>query len=422
MEQGTGKTLTALKIVGNWYRRGYVRNLLILAPKSVLPVWEQELSDSFNIPYAWIHDPLRPEYFPNHIGICLMNYEAMKRFKGKSNKLKYYYDMVIADESHRIKNPASIQSKQAYFLARGARIKLALSGTPKGNSDYDFFSQYRFFDDTIFGPNTSKFREKYFNRCGYMGYDLELKPEKKGEFYNLINEHSFRITKDEALDLPSITENIIPVKLNPKTKEYYTKIENENILELNNAQIRADLAITLVAKLQQICSGFIYNEGEVIDFKDNGKIRCLKDLIEDHRKEKIIVFCKYTHEIDLIREALKNYKILIYDGRSEAGDWKKFLSGKYDILVTQIKKGGTGLNLQIASTVIFFSLTYSYIDLNQAKDRVHRNGQNNKVSIYYLLTTGTIERNIYRILQNKKEGAKAILDDYRQSAFVVPCT
>lgn len=413
--------MTALKYVGNLWKRGLINNLLILAPKSVLGVWEQELEDSFEIPYNLNKDkssPLNPEITPGLLNITMINYEALKRYKGKSNKLKNYYDMVIADESHRIKNPNSIQSKQSYFLGRGAKYRLALSGTPKGNNDWDFFSQYRFIDDSIFGNSTVKCKQEYFEPCGYMGYNIKLRDYKKDDFYQKVNDHSFRITKEEALDLPEITENIVPVPLNKKVMRYYEQIKEDNILELKNEQIRADLAITLVSKLQQICSGFIYKEnGEPVDLGSFDKINYLKDLLLDHLDEKITIFCKYTYEIDLLIRELKNYKILVYDGRSEANDWKKFNTGKYDILITQIKKGGTGLNLQIASTVVFFSLTYSYIDISQAKDRVHRNGQTRKVSIYYLLAKNTIERNIYRALKSKKEGAKAILDDFRKSSL-----
>lgn len=408
-----------MKYVGNLWKRGLINNVLILAPKSVLTVWEQELEDSFKIPYILEQDkttPLHPKYFEDKLFIGLINYEALRRYKGKSNKLKEFYDLIIADESHRIKNPNSIQSKQTYFLGRGARYRLALSGTPKGNTDWDFFSQYRFIDDKILGSSTKECKSKFFEPCGYMGHDLRLRKSKKDLFYKIINEHSFRITKDEALDLPEVTENIVPVPLDSKTMEYYTKLKEDSILQLKNEQIRADLAITLVTKLQQVCCGFIYGEdSKAINLGNNTKLDCLKDLLLDHQGEKVVIFCKYTHEIDLLVSGLKGYKILVYDGRSESGSWKNFLSGEYDILITQIKKGGTGLNLQIASTVIFFSLTYSYIDLSQAKDRVHRNGQHNKVSIYYLIAKNTIERNIYRALKNKKEGAKAILDDFRKT-------
>lgn len=418
MEQGTGKTLTALKYAGNLWKRGLINNLLILAPKAVLTVWRQEISDSLLIPYI-VSDgkeaALSPLSFNDTLSITLLNYEAMRSLKGKGNKVKHFYDMVIADESHRIKNPNSIQSKQTYFLSRGSKYRIALSGTPKGNDDYDFFAQYRFINPQIFGFRTKDMKENYFEPCGFMGHDLRLRKDKKEEFYKKVNDNSFRITKKEALDLPPITETVIPVDLSKKAWKLYEAMENEHILELEDCNIKAELAITLVTKLQQICNGFIYNEDRkpVLFENKNAKIEVLKELLLDHQQEKIIIFCNYRQEIDLLVSSLKNYKILVYHGDSKVDDWKKFQSGKYDILITQIRKGGTGLNLQIASTVIFFSLSYSYIDLSQAKDRVHRNGQKNKVSVYYLLAKNTIERHIYRVLKNKGEGAKAILDDYR---------
>lgn len=419
MEQGTGKTLTALKYAGNLWKRGLINNLLILAPKSVLTVWVQEIYESLSIPYHLSEGKeaaLSPLSFNDTLSITLLNYESMRSLKGKGNKVKHFYDMIIADESHRIKNPNSIQSKQTYFLSRGSKYRIALSGTPKGNDDYDFFAQYRFINPQIFGFRTKDMKENYFEPCGFMEHDLRLRKDKKEEFYKKVNDNSFRITKKEALDLPSITETIIPVSLSPRAWKVYETMEKEHILELEDCNIKAELAITLVTKLQQICNGFIYDGDKkpvVIDNK-NVKIEALKELLFDHRGEKVVIFCNYRHEIDLIFTSLKNYKVLIYDGRSKVDDWKKFQSGNYDVLITQIRKGGTGLNLQNASTVIFFSLSYSYIDLSQAKDRVHRNGQKNKVSVYYLLTKNTIERHIYRVLKSKGEGAKAILDDYRE--------
>lgn len=387
--------------------------MLILGPKSVLTVWEEELKNLL-IPYTISHDPINPSSNQQKLSVCLTNYESLRRYKGKASKLKSSYDLVIADESHRIKNHNSIQSKQTYFLARNAKYRLALSGTPKGNSDWDFIGQYRFIDDSIFGYKIKDIKERYFQPCGWMMHDLELQPQKKEEFYRLIREHSFRITKSEALDLPEMTETKVKVELSPKTRKAYKKLVEDKLLELVDSTIEADLAVKLVTKLQQICCGFIYDEEHTPIEIGEEKIKCLKEILEDHEQEQIVVFCKYTHEINMVSRALKKIKHLVYDSRSEDKEWIKFTRDKsIRVLITQIKKGGTGLNLQCASTVIFFSLSYSYIDLSQAKDRVYRNGQENKVSIYYLLGKDTIEENIYKILQKKKSGAKQILDDYR---------
>lgn len=415
MEQGTGKTLTALKIVGNYWKKGLINNLLILGPKSVLTVWEQEIDENLLIPYQYTNSVLKPVSNPKCLTICLANYESFRRYKGKASKIKESYDVVIADESHRIKNPNSIQSKQAYFLSRYSKYRLALSGTPKGNDDFDLFAQYRFINDQIFGTKVTVFRDKYFDKCGFMGHDLRLKENKKAEFYKIINDNCFRITKDEALDLPSITETIVPVDLSPKIRKIYDKLESEKYLDLGDTQIEGDLAVKLVTKLQQICCGFVYGEDKrPVELGIYDKISYLKEILSDHRGERFVIFCRFTHEVDLLEKILsKDYKVQIYDGRSDAGSWRKFLTNKKDILITQIQKGGTGLNLQVASTVIFFSLSYSYIDLSQAKDRVHRNGQKHKVSVYYLLVKNSIERSIFRVLKNKRSGAKEILDDYR---------
>ena len=167
--------MTALKYVGNLWKRGEINNVLILGPKSVLTVWEEEFKN-FLIPYTIVHDPLTPSSKQEKLTICLTNYESLRRYKGKASKLKKSYDFVIADESHRIKNHNSIQSKQTYFLSRNAKYRLALSGTPKGNSDWDFIGQYRFIDDSIFGYKIKDIREKYFRQCGWMGHDLEYPP------------------------------------------------------------------------------------------------------------------------------------------------------------------------------------------------------------------------------------------------------
>ena len=422
MEQGTGKTLTALKYAGNLWKRGLIDNVLILGPKSVLTVWEEELNNLL-IPYTITHDPINPSSNRQKLVICLTNYESLRRYKGKANKIKFSYDLVIADESHRIKNHNSIQSKQTYFLARNAKYRVALSGTPKGNNDWDFIGQYRFIDDSIFGHKIKDIKEKYFQPCGWMMHDLELQPQKKEEFYNLIREHSFRITKSEALDLPEVTETKIPVELSKPTVKAYRQLVEDKLLELGDSTIEADLAVKLVTKLQQICCGFIYDEEHTpIEIGDD-KIKYLKEIIEDHENEKIVIFCKYTHEIDMISKALHNkVNHIIYDSRSKIDGWLEFVRNPYlKVLITQIKKGGTGLNLQCASTVVFFSLSYSYIDLSQAKDRVHRNGQTRKVSIYYLLGKGTIEETIYKVLQKKQSGAKQILDDYQNIVKLTYC-
>lgn len=387
-----------------YWKNNLINTVLVLGPKAVLSVWEDEIKKFLSIPYT-INNPQI-----DHLNFTLINYEKLRNYRKK--KERQHFDMVIADESHRIKNRNSIQSKVSAKFSEEAKYALALSGTPRGNTDIDFYAQYRFIDPKIFGT-WKEFDKEYLKPCGYMGYDRKFRPMKIKLFQSIIQANSFRITKKECLDLPDITETAIRIPL--KNRKPYDKMEKEFLLKFKSKEeiitIEAPLAVTLLSKLQQLASGFIYDENHNIIPTDETKLDALEDLLG----EKTIIFCKYTYEIDSIVKKLgKKYKILTYDGRTkDKSVWKNLKD--YDIMVAQIKSGGTGLNLQEASTVIFYSLSFSYIDISQAKDRVYRNGQKNKVTIYYLLAKDTVEENIHKAILHKTEDARLILDDLRMT-------
>ncbi len=404
-------------MITSLWKNEKIDNCIIFAPKTVLSVWKQEIENSVLIPVKFTDDVLCPQKDSSFLTICLMNYEALRKFKN-SKRFKSY-DVAICDESHRIKNRNSLSAKITYKLTRDSKYRFCLSGTPMGNEETDFYSQYRFIDDEIFGKRYRDFDQTYFKPTGYMGYQRKFKSEsRKKSFYEVVNQHSYRITKAECLELPDMTETVIPIEI--KCRKAYDKLQKDLLLEFQNKTgekltISAPLAITLVTKLQQLCCGFIYDENHcALPIGDDSKLVALRELVDDHSNEKIVIFCKYSWEIDEIQKELsKHHRVLVYDGRTKDKEMWNKLNSDYDIMIAQIKSGGTGLNLQCASTVVFYSLPYSYIDVAQAKDRVYRNGQTRKVSIYYLIGKNTIEENIYRIVQQKKSGATAILDDFR---------
>lgn len=418
MEQGTGKTLTALYCAGILWKSAKINNVIIVAPKAVLTVWESEISKYLNIPFTLSYDLLNPaeKREKDKLLIGLLNYEkARKYFEPIKNK-RPVWDFVIADESHKIKNRQALQSRMTWELGKYAKYRLALSGTPMGNCEIDFFSQFRFINDEIFGKNYKNFDVEFFKPYGFELRKRKLRDSKKELFYSIVNQHCFRITKLECLDLPPINEIEYKIELNSTQREDYDKFKEEKILTLNDEEITAEMAMTLVTKLQQICSGFIYNdEGKAFEYKDNPKIEVVKDLIEQTRG-KVIIFCKYTYEVDLLDALIKEPHI-VYDGRTKNKDlWKVFTTQpEVKVMITQIRSGGVGLNLQVAQTAIFFSMSYSWIDISQARDRIYRAGQREKVSVYYLIAKDSIEESIYKIIKGKKAGAQAILDDYRRS-------
>lgn len=392
-DTGFGKTRVAAAIMMELYAKGKIKTALICGPKSALDVWPQEMS-----------------LFTCPVEITYFNYERAPGLVG--TKLKKY-DLIIADESHRLKNRNATQSKILWRLGKLAKYRLALSGTPQGNSPEDYFAQFRFADPDIFGENFKKFATTFMTPCGWMNKKWKLNPVKEKLFNSILHEYSYRITKEEALDLPPITTHMVPFELSSDALEAYDEMVEDHLLEINDSEIDATLAITLVNKLQQICSGFIYGE-ELHIFKSLDKISKLMSILPN---EKVVIFCKYEAEIQLLRAVLKNRSILIYTGETKNKQiWKEFQNtNKYDVFLANLKTGGTGLNLQSACKLIFFSTGYSYLDFYQARDRVYRRGQTKPVDIYCLYAKGTVEESIYKVLNKKGRSAKAILDDYRLS-------
>lgn len=391
-DTGFGKTRVAAAIMMELFALGKIKNALICGPKSALQVWPTEMSQ-FNCP----------------IKIDYLNYEKCPSLVGTKFKK---YDLIIADESHRLKNRKSTQSKILWKLGKLSKYRLALSGTPQGNSVEDYWAQFRFVDPEVFGERFKDFSKVFLLSCGWAGKKWKINPIKEELFTNIIHEYSYRITKQEALDLPPMHMHMVPFNLSCDTHKAYEDMLEEHILEINDKEIDAKLAITLVNKLQQICSGFIYDEEELNIFFSMDKVSKLLEILTD---EKTVIFCKFEAEIQILREVLKNKRILLYTGKVKNKQiWEEFQNtNNYDIFLANLKTGGTGLNLQSANKLIFFSTGYSYLDFYQARDRVYRRGQTRPVDIYCLYAKNTIEESIYDVLQQKGKSAKAVLDDYR---------
>ena len=214
-EMGCGKTLTAIAIAGAAYEKGEIEKVLVVAPTSVCSVWPKEFSDYANFKYkvnVLLGDKKKRlqelealKNFPfKALKVAVINYESTWREGLFEALIDWKPDLVIADESQRIKTHDAEQSKAMHQIGDVAKYNLILSGTPVQNDAIDLFSQYRFLDPTIFGWNYYAFRNRYaimggFNRKQIVGYkDLDQLIQK---------EHSiaYRVTKDEALDLPEQT-------------------------------------------------------------------------------------------------------------------------------------------------------------------------------------------------------------------------
>lgn len=437
-EMGCGKTLTAIAIAGAGYQMGKVERLLIVAPTSVVAVWPKELQEYAKFKYTCktllgekkqrikqIDDLLK---FPfKALKVAVINYESTWRPEILEKLKEFDADMVIADESQRIKTYDAAQSKAMHELGDQARYKLILSGTPVQTAAIDIWSQYRFLDKTVFGDNFFKFRGRYAIMGGYgnkkiVGYkDLEGLIKK---------EHSiaFRVTKDEALDLPEQTFETRKIQFNQKEKNLYERIKKDSYAELDGGgHITATTVLTRLLRLQQLSGGFlVQDDAQKPQLVSRAKLDALADIIEDYvigSGKKLVIFARFIAEVKAIMELADKVlpkelkQVAIYGDikKEDRGDIvKQFQEDPKTVLfIGQIDTAGTGITLTAADTCVYYSKNFNYATYSQSLSRIHRIGQRNCCTYIDLEIEGTIDELISKALSRKEDMAKTVVDNWR---------
>lgn len=434
-EMGCGKTLTAIATAGAAYQAGKISKVLIVAPTSVCSVWPKEFEEyadfkaNVKVMLGDKRHRLKAlsdlDAFPfKALKVAVINYESTWRDGIFDALLEWDADMIICDESQRIKTHDAEQSKAMHKLGDQARYKLILSGTPVQNNAIDLYSQYRFLDPTIFGTNFYQFRNRYaimggFNRHQIVGYrDLDELIQK---------EHSiaYRVTKEEALDLPEQTFLQRYITMSTKEKSLYDRLKRDSFAELENGgQITATTVLTKLLRLQQFTGGFLVADGsEKPELVSKGKLNALEDIIDDYvidAGKKLVVFARFRPEIDLIGKLLDKKKIQygsIYGDikLEDRGDIVKDFQTNpaTKVFLAQIDTAGLGITLTAADTCVYYSVNFNYAAYSQSLARIHRIGQKNVCTYIHLITEGTVDETILRALAKKEDLAKTIVDEWR---------
>jgi SNF2 family DNA or RNA helicase len=433
MEQGTGKTFPAIAVAYRRYLDGQVNRLLVVAPLSVLDVWKDEFEKFAKFPYELsvldkkgrkknllvqkpsycLRDLLvqKPSY---PFWVATINYESAWRYLKEI--LKWKPDMIIADESQKIKKGTAKQSRGMHKIGKAVRYKLILTGTPITQNPLDLFSQYKFLNPMIFGTRFLAFRDEYAQMGGYYGYEIigykHLKKLSR-KAYSI----AYRVTQAEALDLPPIINQELRFDLSGRGVYYYHKMKKDLIIELEKEEaITAPIILTKILRLQQITGGFLPLGDQRFLKVNKTKLNQLENLLEDlPRQKKIVIFARFLVEIEAIGRVCKKLKkgFLSLTGKTEnRGKVIKQFQKEDDInvIIVQIQTGSLGISLNRAEIVIFYSTTYSYADYDQARTRVHRMGQIKTVNCIHLITKDTIDENILTALKNKWDIARFIID------------
>jgi SNF2 family DNA or RNA helicase len=439
MEMGTGKTKVAIDWAGISYYNFGLRRVLVVCPVSVMGVWRRQIAQHSPVKHRVsvlrgpTADRIRRIRLLSRYGLedgiewIIINYEGTWRESGKTSideeLIKWKPDLVIADESHRIKSPSARQSKAVAKIAATSSMRLALTGTPITKSPLDLFGQFRFLNSTVFGTNWSRFKNFYgvwggFGKFQLRGYkNLPILIGK-------VRENSYRIKKEQCLDLPAKVSLEVPVTLSPEGARIYREMAKEMIAEIKavsgNYEAIAPIVLVKLLRLSQITSGFVKDvEGETRIF-DKSKLATALDLIDDmvDQDEKVVVFCRFRTDISRLARKLQErgigHEILSGSVPSERRDSivQRFQNDpSIKVFVAQIHAGSLGIELTAASHVIFYSWDYRWDTYVQAQDRIHRVGQTKKCTYYHLVVPQSIDTISLKVLREKGNIAHAVIHD-----------
>lgn len=422
MEMGAGKTLPAIAVAGYRWLRGQVNRLLIVCPASVMPVWKQEFERFAAFPHrievlagavkkrqqtlaGWVDT--------EGLQVAVINYEGARNMV--EDILAWRADMLILDEAHRCKTPGSQQSKAMARIARAARYKLALTGTPITNSPLDVYGIYRALDPSIFGTSFFAFRNRYAIMGGWENKQV-VGYQRVEELAAKIHRIAFRVRKDECLDLPEMVDVYRTCNLEPKAQALYDQMRKESVAELEAGEtVVAANVLSKLLRLSQIAGGFL--DGQQVS---SAKLNLLSDILDDLEGQKAVIFVRFTAEKEAIEKLLtkKQIDFVSLDGSTpmkiRGALVERFQTDpECQVFVGQIAAAGTGITLHAANTAIFYSCSFSYSDLDQARSRLHRSGQRHPVTNIFLTARGTVDEKIHAALAEKRDIAANIVDNWK---------
>lgn len=427
MEMGTGKTLTAIAIGGILYQFGKVKRILVVAPLSIVGVWEQEFEQFADFPHKVTvlkgSSKEKAEMLKSLTGdelqIVIVNYESAWRIE--KALLSFDADLIIADEAHKIKEARTSQSKALHHFGDKARYKLLLTGTVITNKELDVFSQYRYLNKKVFGDSFYAFRNRYFDMVGYGNHTPKFRIHLLDEFLEKMHSIAYRVTKAECLDLPNITEEVRTVELEADAKKLYKELEKESYTELANSEVSAVNVLTKLLRLSQLTGGHLTDDEGDTNAVSTAKIKALSDVIDAAMDEnkKVVIMARFVPELNDIQKLLEEKRIgyaTVRGGVKNRNEEIRRFQEDADcrVFVGQIAAAGLGITLTAASTMVFYSLDYSMSNFEQAKARIHRVSQTENCHYIYLVAKGTVDTKVLKALRNKVDLAKALVDDYRK--------
>ena len=441
MDMGTGKSKVLIDNIAMLYDKGEIDSALIIAPKGVYRNWERKelpthLPDHVkaNI-VTWSPEKTKKKQQElntlnqqtEDLQIFLMNVEALSSKRGVEVADKFllcHRAMLAVDESTTIKSRTANRTKSIIKLGKSAAYRRILTGSPVTKSPLDLFTQCEFLENDVLGHSSfwtfqNRYAKMIRKTMGAHSFNHIVGYQNLSELNELIEEFSFRVRKEDCLDLPDKVYTKRSVELTPEQRKLYDQMKR-NALAIIEGEglISASTILTQLLRLQQVCSGFAkLEDGRMIKVPSN-KLTELMSLLEE-TDGKAIIWGNFTHDLEIIGEALaKQYgpeSVELFYGKTP-GEERQLIVERFQdkddplrFFVGQPRTGGYGLTLTEAKTVIYYSNGYDLEVRLQSEDRAHRIGQVNKVTYIDIVADDTSDEKILRALRNKIDISSQVL-------------
>jgi len=441
MEMGTGKTKVTLDNLAMLYDKGKVNGALIIAPKGVYKTWySQEIPTHMpmHIRYklvlwqATINQKQKKRLdtlFKTGVDlhILIMNVEAFSSPKGVEFAKKFlscHETFMVVDESTTIKNPGAKRTKNIINLATHAKYRRILTGSPVTKSPLDLYKQCEFLDpDLLEHSSYYTFRSRYatMRSANFNGRSVQLVVGYKNlaELSEKLKPFSYRVLKDECLDLPPKTYMKRIITLTPEQQKVYRQMKQMALAEMNGKRVTTVNVITQLMRLHQItCGHFKADDGSIQPIKNN-RLSQLLEVLEE-LEGKAVIWAHYQFDVQTIVKAItEKYgekSVVTYYGltpneirqsnieRFQTKDETRFLVGTP-------QTGGFGITLTAASTMIYYSNGYDLEKRTQSEARIDRIGQKFPMTYIDILAEDTVDERIVKALRKKINIATQVMGE-----------
>ena len=441
MEMGTGKTKVLIDNMSMLYDNGKIDGALIVAPKGVIGTW---------------HNQEIPNHLPNHIEhvsvlwqslinkkqkekldellksdtrlhILIMNVEALSTSKGKdfaSSFLRTHNAIMGIDESTTIKNSSAKRTKNILDLSTLAKYKRIMTGSPVTKNPLDLYSQCEFLSPWLLNfQSFYAFRNRYaeMKTINARGRSIQVVNYFKnlGELSEKLKTFSYRVLKEDCLDLPDKIYVKRTVELTEEQTKLYKQMKTQALAILNGKQTTSMTVLTQLMRLHQItCGHFTADDGSTQIVKSN-RIRELMSVLEEV-EGKAIIWANYQMDMAEIKKTIIDEygenSVVDYYGLTPQEDRQQNIKRFQEdpecrFFIGTPQTGGYGITLTQANTVIYYSNGYDLEKRLQSEDRAHRIGQKKSVTYVDLIAEKTVDEKIVKALRKKINIASEVLGE-----------